>query len=66
MIQKVLIMLVWLIVSVISVNALDRSLRVYILDYEVKRPKILRTIVIAMIWLSISMACLVAVLGNSE
>lgn len=66
MIHKVLIMLVWLVVSVISVNALDRSLRVYILDYEVKRPKILRTIIIAMIWLSISMACLVAVLGNSE
>ncbi len=65
MIQKVVIMLIWLVVSVISVNALDRSLRVYILDYEVKRPKILRTIIIAMIWLSISMACLVAVLGSS-
>lgn len=65
MIQKLLIMLAWLVVSVISVNALDRSLRVYILDYEVKRPKILRTIVIAMIWLSISIACLVAVLGNT-
>jgi len=64
MIQKIVIMLIWLVVSVISVNALDRSLRVYILDYEVKRPKILRTIVIAMIWLSISMACLVAVLGS--
>ena len=47
--DKVLIMLVWLVVSVVSVNILDRSLRVYILDYEVKRPKILRTIIIAMI-----------------
>jgi len=64
MIQKLVIMLIWLVVSVISVNALDRSLRVYILDYEVKRPKILRTIIIAMIWLSISMACLVAVLSG--
>ena len=64
--EKLLIMLVWLVASVISVNALDRSLRVYILDYEVKRPKILRTIIIAMIWLSISVACLVAVIGKTE
>ena len=63
--EKVLIMLAWLVVSVLSVNALDRSLRVYILDYEVKRPKILRTIIIAMIWLSISIACLVAVIGKT-
>jgi len=63
---KLLIMLIWLVASVISVNALDRSLRVYILDYEVKRPKILRTIVIAMIWLSISIACLVAVIGKAQ
>jgi hypothetical protein len=64
--DKVLIMLAWLVASVISVNALDRSLRVYILDYEVKRPKILRTIIIAMIWLSISIACLVAVIGKAQ
>lgn len=64
--DKVLIMLAWLVVSVVSVNALDRSLRVYILDYEVKRPKILRTIIIAMIWLSISIACLVAVIGKGH
>ncbi len=65
MITKLLIMLAWLVVSVISVNALDRSLRVYILDYEVKRPKILRTIIIAMVWLSVSMACLVLVIGKA-
>ena len=62
MLQKLLIMLAWLVVSVLSVNALDRSLRVYILDYEVKRPKILRTIIIAMIWLAITLGCLVMVL----
>ena len=62
---KLLIMLLWLVVSVLSVNALDRSLRVYILDYEVKRPKILRTIIIAMIWLGVSMGCLVSVVGES-
>ena len=61
MIVKLLIMLAWLVVSVLSVNAFDRSLRVYILDYEVKRPKILRTIIIAMIWLAVTMACLVLV-----
>jgi hypothetical protein len=57
-------MLVWLVVSIISVNILDRSLRVYILDYEVKRPKILRTIIIAMIWLAVTLACLVTVIKN--
>lgn len=62
MIVKLLIMMAWLVASVLSVNALDRSLRVYILDYEVKRPKILRTIIIAMIWLAVTMACLVMVL----
>lgn len=62
--DKVLIMLVWLIVSVVSVNILDRSLRVYILDYEVKRPKILRTIIIAMIWLAVTLACLVRVING--
>ena len=62
--DKVLIMLVWLIVSVVSVNILDRSLRVYILDYEVKRPKILRTILIAMIWLAVTLACLVTVING--
>ena len=62
--DKVLIMLVWLIVSVVSVNILDRSLRVYILDYEVKRPKILRTIIIAMIWLAVTLACLVSVING--
>ena len=62
--DKVLIMLVWLIVSVVSVNILDRSLRVYILDYEVKRPKILRTIIIAMIWLAVTLACLVTVING--
>lgn len=61
---KLLILIAWLMVSVLSVNALDRSLRVYILDYEVKRPKILRTIVIAMIWMGISVGCLVAVVGK--
>ncbi len=65
MIVKLLIMMAWLVASVLSVNALDRSLRVYILDYEVKRPKILRTIIIAMIWLAISMACLVLVIGKN-
>ena len=65
MIVKLLIMLAWLVASVLSVNALDRSLRVYILDYEVKRPKILRTIIIAMIWLAITMACLVLVIGKN-
>ena len=65
MIVKLLIMLAWLVASVLSVNALDRSLRVYILDYEVKRPKILRTIIIAMIWLAVTMACLVMVIGKS-
>lgn len=62
MIVKLLIMLAWLIVSILSINALDRSLRVYILDYEVKRPKILRTIIIAMLWLAISLFCIMAVL----
>ena len=62
--DKVLIMLAWLVVSVVSVNILDRSLRVYILDYEVKRPKILRTIIIAMIWLAVTLACLVTVINN--
>jgi hypothetical protein len=62
--DKVLIMLVWLVVSVVSVNILDRSLRVYILDYEVKRPKILRTIIIAMIWLAVTLACLVSVISG--
>ena len=62
--DKVLIMLVWLIVSVVSVNILDRSLRVYILDYEVKRPKILRTIIIAMVWLAVTLACLVKVING--
>jgi hypothetical protein len=62
--DKVLIMLAWLIVSVVSVNILDRSLRVYILDYEVKRPKILRTIIIAMIWLAVTLACLVSVING--
>jgi len=62
MIVKLLIMLAWLVASVVSINALDRSLRVYILDYEVKRPKILRTIIIAMIWLAISLFCIVAVI----
>ena len=62
--DKVLIMLVWLVVSVVSVNILDRSLRVYILDYEVKRPKILRTIIIAMIWLAVTLACLVSVINS--
>ena len=62
--DKVLIMLAWLVVSVVSVNILDRSLRVYILDYEVKRPKILRTIIIAMIWLAVTLACLVKVINN--
>jgi hypothetical protein len=62
--DKVIIMLVWLIVSVVSVNILDRSLRVYILDYEVKRPKILRTIIIAMIWLAVTLACLVKVING--
>jgi hypothetical protein len=62
--DKVLIMLVWLVVSVVSVNILDRSLRVYILDYEVKRPKILRTIIIAMIWLAVTLACLVKVING--
>jgi hypothetical protein len=62
--DKVLIMLVWLVVSVVSVNILDRSLRVYILDYEVKRPKILRTIIIAMIWLAVTLACLVSVING--
>lgn len=59
---KLGIMLVWLVVSVVSVNLLDRSLRVYILDYEVKRPKILRTIIVAMIWLLVSIGCIVWVL----
>ncbi len=62
--DKVLIMLAWLVVSVVSVNILDRSLRVYILDYEVKRPKILRTIIIAMIWLAVTLACLVSVISG--
>jgi hypothetical protein len=62
--DKVLIMLAWLVVSVVSVNILDRSLRVYILDYEVKRPKILRTIIIAMIWLAVTLACLVTVING--
>ena len=62
--DKVLIMLAWLVVSVVSVNILDRSLRVYILDYEVKRPKILRTIIIAMIWLAVTLACLVSVING--
>ena len=62
MVIKLLIMLAWLVVSVLSVNALDRSLRVYILDYEVKRPRILRTIVIAMIWLFVTIGCIVKVL----
>ena len=62
--DKVLIMLVWLVISVVSVNILDRSLRVYILDYEVKRPKILRTIIIAMIWLAVTLACLVSVING--
>jgi len=65
MIVKLLIMVAWLVASVLSVNALDRSLRVYILDYEVKRPKILKTIIIAMIWLAITMACLVLVIGKA-
>ncbi|MCF7817945.1 MAG: hypothetical protein K9M54_08690 [Kiritimatiellales bacterium] len=59
MILKVIILVAWMVVSVLSVNAMDRSLRVYILDYEVKRPRILRTIIIAMIWLAITLACLV-------
>ncbi|MBN2684659.1 MAG: hypothetical protein JXR40_05225 [Pontiellaceae bacterium] len=59
---KLGIMLAWLIVSVVSVNLLDRSLRVYILDYEVKRPKILRTIIVAMIWLLVTVGCIVWVL----
>jgi len=62
---KLLIMMAWLVASALSVNALDRSLRVYILDYEVKRPKILRTIIIAMIWLAITLACLVMVVGGN-
>ncbi len=62
--DKVIIMLAWLVVSVVSVNILDRSLRVYILDYEVKRPKILRTIIIAMIWLAVTLACLVTVIND--
>jgi hypothetical protein len=65
MIVKLLIMLAWLVASVLSVNALDRSLRVYILDYEVKRPKILRTIIIAMIWLAVTIGCLILVIGKS-
>ncbi|MBN2704752.1 MAG: hypothetical protein JXR23_11135 [Pontiellaceae bacterium] len=59
---KLGIMLAWLVVSVVSVNLLDRSLRVYILDYEVKRPKILRTIIVAMIWLLVTIGCIVWVL----
>ncbi len=59
---KLGIMLVWLVVSVVSVNLLDRSLRVYILDYEVKRPRILRTIIVAMIWLLVTIGCIVKVL----
>jgi hypothetical protein len=54
LVVKLGIMLVWLVVSVVSVNLLDRSLRVYILDYEVKRPRILRTIIVAMIWLLVT------------
>ncbi len=63
---KLLIMVAWLVASVLSVNALDRSLRVYILDYEVKRPRILRTIIIAMIWLAVTLGCLVAVVGGEQ
>ena len=59
----VLILIGWLIVSVLSVRALDKSLRVYILDYEVKRPKILRTITIVMIWLAISIAVLTKIIN---
>jgi hypothetical protein len=61
---KLLIMLAWLVASVLSVNALDRSLRVYILDYEVKRPRILRTIIIGMIWLAVTLGCLVFVIDK--
>ncbi|MBN2163929.1 MAG: hypothetical protein JXR25_14430 [Pontiellaceae bacterium] len=63
--DKLLIMIGWLVISVISVNALDRSLRVYILDYAVKRPKILRTLVIAMAWLAISVFCLDLVIDKT-
>ncbi len=66
MMTKLIIMFVWLIASVVSVNALDRSLRVYIHDYEVKRPRILRTIIIAMIWLGVTMACLLFVIGTGD
>ena len=55
-----------MVASVLSVNAMDRSLRVYILDYEVKRPRILRTIIIAMFWLAITLACLVKLVVGSK
>lgn len=64
MIVKLLIMIAWFIASILSVNALDRSLRVYILDYEVKRPRILRTIIVMMIWVAVTLGCLVKVLGD--
>lgn len=66
MIVKVIILVAWMVASVLSVNAMDRSLRVYILDYEVKRPRILRTIIIAMFWLAITLACLVKLVVGSK
>jgi hypothetical protein len=60
--EAVLWLIVWFIASVISVNRMDQALRVYILDYEIKRPKILKTIIIAMIWMAITIGVLYQVL----
>lgn len=56
-------MLVWLVFSVISVNRLDKALRVYILDYEAKRPEILKTISIVMIWFAVTIGILLQVIN---
>lgn len=58
----VILLGVWLAVSMFSVKRLEKSLRVFILDYEVKRPKILRTISIGIVWIVVSIVIMQLVL----
>lgn len=58
----VILLGVWLAVSVFSVKRLEKSLRVFILDYEIKRPKILQTISIGIVWIVVSIVIMQLVL----
>lgn len=63
MMLEMAVLLFWMVFSGLSVHVTDKYfLRTIIQDYQVKRPRILAAIGVAMIWIALSIVVLAIVI----